>query len=146
MNKRHLPSKEKIIAYWIERLIYDYGKFSFDYFESEYVNQQNVWKSCNMCFACMSELTLERAHILPKCEGGSDDLDNLHMLCKYCHLDSEILSGQAYWEWFKSRHLYQSPFNANMLIKIETIKKAKEQNPAAFNEFIKVYNIDHAKI
>lgn len=57
------------------------------------------------CFACTSVFreTLHRAHILARVEGGSDTVENLHMLCPWCHRDSEFLSGAEYWAWFESR-------------------------------------------
>jgi 5-methylcytosine-specific restriction endonuclease McrA len=58
------------------------------------------------CFACGfdgGKGNLERAHILARCEGGSDAVDNLHMLCSTCHKASEGLTGDPYWAWFVSR-------------------------------------------
>lgn len=43
---------------------------------------------------------LERCHIVPKHCGGSDDVSNLHLLCKRCHQVSEHLQGDEYWAWF----------------------------------------------
>lgn len=54
------------------------------------------------CFACtMTFGRLDRAHILPLCEGGEDVLENVHLLCGVCHRHSEHLSGEVYWDWFK---------------------------------------------
>jgi hypothetical protein len=81
-NKRKMPSQKKIFEHW-QNIIDD-------------INYQQ-------CFACSSLDTkrLERAHILARCSGGSDTVDNLHLLCRYCHISSETVSGKAYWQWFK---------------------------------------------
>lgn len=51
------------------------------------------------CFACGSSLRVERAHIVPLCEGGTNDVSNLHLLCATCHIDSEPLPVDLYWAW-----------------------------------------------
>lgn len=56
------------------------------------------------CFACgMYDGGTDRAHILARCEGGTDDVENLHLLCNTCHKDSEIISGDRYTEWLLER-------------------------------------------
>ena len=57
------------------------------------------------CFACgMSDgLVLDRSHIDARCDGGSDDIENLHLLCRTCHKASEHLSGAAYVDWLLRR-------------------------------------------
>ena len=37
-------------------------------------------------------------------QGGTDDLNNLHLLCKSCHRESEAYSGVEYDLWFTSRN------------------------------------------
>jgi hypothetical protein len=55
------------------------------------------------CFACGCEagtgFNLERAHILARAEGGDDSVSNLHILCRPCHQESEMLSGGPYFAW-----------------------------------------------
>ena len=62
------------------------------------------------CFACgQTQLgggALERAHIKARCEGGTDDVSNLHSLCHFCHKDSEFVNGDAYYEWIKGRSFF----------------------------------------
>lgn len=55
----------------------------------------------DQCFACGSTHKLERAHILPICLGGNNDVQNIHLLCAYCHLESETLHGESYWKWYQ---------------------------------------------
>jgi hypothetical protein len=58
----------------------------------------------DVCFACGMEASgFERCHIFPRVKGGPESADNLHMLCKVCHKDSEYLEGEAYWRWFWER-------------------------------------------
>lgn len=37
------------------------------------------------CIACGDPTDPQADHIVPQSEGGSDDLDNLHILCGYCN-------------------------------------------------------------
>jgi hypothetical protein len=64
----------------------------------------------DICFAC-GAITEEihRAHIVARCLGGGDKPDNLHLLCKWCHLSSEGMAGEEYFSWMKARHLL-SPY------------------------------------
>jgi hypothetical protein len=83
----NLPSEKAIRRYWAEKL----GELDLE--------------TDDACFACGTRTadTLHRAHILARVEGGSDTADNLHMLCQWCHHDSEYLTGDDYWTWFESR-------------------------------------------
>jgi hypothetical protein len=65
----------------------------------------NDEKGCNTvgCFACGSSSRVERAHIEALTDGGSNDVGNLHLLCRSCHHDSEAFSGNEYMEWFQWR-------------------------------------------
>jgi hypothetical protein len=61
-----------------------------------------------LCFACgfdagRSSGKLDRAHIIARCEGGPDTVDNLHILCLSCHKASEGLLGDPYWAWLAER-------------------------------------------
>lgn len=42
---------------------------------------------------------LDRAHIYPDLYGGSKKPNNLHLLCRKCHIESEPLEGYVYWLW-----------------------------------------------
>jgi hypothetical protein len=43
------------------------------------------------CFACGKQGRLDRAHILAKCDGGTDTVENLHLLCRCCHVHQEVI-------------------------------------------------------
>lgn len=64
------------------------------------------------CMACGYNGPNYRCHITARVNGGSDAVDNLHMLCKTCHDASEYLQGEAYWRWFGR----QSPFTTAPII------------------------------
>lgn len=59
------------------------------------------------CWSCGlrhgDRLKAYRCHIRAKCEGGSCDAWNHHLLCGSCHRESEFMSGTIYWQWFHSR-------------------------------------------
>jgi hypothetical protein len=73
----------------------------------KFTSEFDVMDQDNACFACghaWDENDVpEKAHILARCDGGSDTAENLHMLCHECHKTSETLSGYKYWAWFYER-------------------------------------------
>lgn len=90
-RKRNMPSRKKIFDFWNGKL-------------KPVVND-------NTCFKCgvtsifdKDTIIVDRAHILAVCDGGLDELDNLHLLCKSCHRDSEAYSGDEYKLWFLSKN------------------------------------------
>jgi len=85
MPKRpNLPSKKAIMDYWRDWVWERHNDPPEDHF----------------CWACGWESpNLERAHILARCEGGSDTVENLHLLCPDCHRVSEYLRDDDYWNW-----------------------------------------------
>lgn len=62
-----------------------------------------VEEGVSKCFACSKVASLDRAHILAIQHGGKNGADNLHLLCKRCHLASERLTGDEYWAWFNAK-------------------------------------------
>ena len=65
------------------------------------------------CFACGCPDSvmggLQRTHIKSRTQGGKDEPSNLHLLCTKCHVESEYLSGRAYWNWL--RYVYENECN-----------------------------------
>jgi hypothetical protein len=79
-----LPSKKAIMDYWREWVWERHADPPEEHF----------------CWACgWVEEQLDRAHIHARCEGGTDTVDNLHLLCRTCHRVSEYLQGDDYWKW-----------------------------------------------
>lgn len=86
------------------------------------------------CFACGDGVYLERAHIQPHCEGGSGLVDNLHMLCKACHFESEYFEGDRYWQWltYKNQNEYKPAYE-------HTLQRMKRLG-FTLDDLINVYN------
>jgi 5-methylcytosine-specific restriction endonuclease McrA len=95
MTARKMPTKLSIKNHWAAYLI-KINKFDSyeELFEAEY------------CFACgmNSDGDIERAHIKARCEGGSDNVENLHLLCGFCHKQSEFINGKKYKTWFMEQN------------------------------------------
>ena len=92
MLKRKMPSKETVKIHWQEPMV-NSGKFDSlsEFHEDDY------------CFACGMKAHTQRAHILPKNRGGSDDASNIHLLCEVCHKQSEFISGADYDRWLRGQ-------------------------------------------
>ena len=94
-KKINLPTKKQIKDFWKYKVV----EIKKDVFDSvEYID------SADFCFACgLVSSGTERAHILARSAGGSDMVDNLHLLCGACHKASEMLDGVEYFDWIKER-------------------------------------------
>lgn len=88
---RRMPTELAIRRHWCDRLWQAKGFDSPDEFMER-----------GVCFACGMEGN-ERAHIIARSAGGSDDVENLHILCSQCHKDSEYLDGDKYMRWMLQR-------------------------------------------
>jgi hypothetical protein len=63
------------------------------------------------CMACGIESTTDRAHIFAQVEGGSHQHNNIHLLCKNCHGESEMMEGFQYWAWLMvKKELYKEGY------------------------------------
>ena len=96
---RNMDSVQKVKEYWAEPLSNNFWRKA---------DCPNEMLTEDFCFACgVSGVPLQRAHILTRCIApdikASDKAKNLHMLCKWCHYDSEELTGLKYFRWFKNR-------------------------------------------
>ena len=88
MQRRGMPSKREIFAYWC-----DHEKF---------VKLDITVGNSDCCMACGFHFYVERCHLKAVSNGGSNDVSNLHILCKNCHTESEMLNKEYYWTWPKS--------------------------------------------
>jgi hypothetical protein len=50
-------------------------------------------------------MRIERAHIVPDRDGGSPGPENLHLLCRRCHFESDHLAPSAYWHWLRGKRV-----------------------------------------
>jgi formate-dependent nitrite reductase cytochrome c552 subunit len=88
-RKRNMPSRVKIFEYW---------KNEFK------VKNDNTCFKCGITSVFGDTIIVERAHILAVCDGGSDDVSNIHLLCKDCHRQSEAYDGDIYKLWLCSKN------------------------------------------
>lgn len=105
MKKRKNYSHKKIKEYWADKEIWD-NKF----------DSKEEFLEADCCFACgvdysvevegKSFKNLERAHIKALIINGEDKIQNIHLLCKTCHSESEILYDELYWFWFNNKTWY----------------------------------------
>jgi hypothetical protein len=78
-KRNSMPTKKQICEYWEE--------------------DPHLLALEDVCWRCgVISRHLERAHILPKIEGGTNDESNMHLLCKMCHKETEHLWGKSYWQ------------------------------------------------
>ena len=94
MTKRKMPSPAAIFRYWIDN--------------KQFVDLDIFIFSKLQCMACgfnhRNGNSLDCAHIVARHHGGSDDVSNIHLLCRNCHIESESLSEEYYWKWFKIKN------------------------------------------
>ena len=90
---------EKILNYWYASPLKEI--FNWD-FRTQIVEKNGkgviVTKGCMAC-GIAQDSYLERAHVKARCCGGSNHFNNIHMLCKRCHKESEEIHGLRYWVW-----------------------------------------------
>ena len=118
MNERNLPSRQQIFNHW-----YDHKKF---------VELEIQVGNSDCCMACGFDYYVERCHLKAVSIGGSDDVSNLHILCKNCHVESENLNEKWYWIWLqnKNKNFKLSVFNQTDIVgreRKEFIDLIKEQ-------------------
>lgn len=98
-QKRKYVSVQKVKKFWASKLV-ELEKFDSIHEVMETSISDEDGEERHLCFACGRGGPVERAHILARCEGGSDGVENIHLLCHQCHVLSELLSGDHYWRWF----------------------------------------------
>ena len=79
MTKRRSFSKTVIVEHWVN---------------------STKFNCCmtDICWVCGEfSLSLDKCHIKPLWRGGVDELDNIVLLCRNCHLDTEGLSVEQFW-------------------------------------------------
>jgi len=89
-----MPKKRAIYNHWKDRGE-ELGRNGVGYYDLDYMG----------CFACGSVQRLERCHIIPLVFEGSNALENLHILCSRCHIESEGL--KRYWQWLSYKRLHE---------------------------------------
>ena len=72
-----MPKKGEIKYYWESFLI---------------ENERYIHKDNNYCWACGSVHKIQRCHLIAKSENGSDEVNNIILLCGDCHVKTEMFS------------------------------------------------------
>lgn len=90
-KRRNIKNKtSEVVEYWESR-IYE-GDLGVDWADAH-----------TRCWRCGYKRGLERCHIIPRSLGGSDECDNLVLLCASCHKEAPNCPDSNYmWEWVKS--------------------------------------------
>jgi len=101
-RRKDMPKAAKIAEYWAPRLS-KIRDSPFDAYSMQFGGIDRAgFFGVPTCFACGKGANLDRAHIKALGKRGSNKSENLHLLCRGCHAESESLDGQAYWNWFLS--------------------------------------------
>ena len=85
-------TKSKIVDFWKDSPFSHMLKFGKN-------EEDPVCMACGISEDKGDGKYLDRAHIYPDVDGGSKRTNNLHLLCKKCHTESEPLEGYVYWLW-----------------------------------------------
>ena len=99
------------------------------------------------CMACrVKDVVVDGAHILPLQYGGSNEIENIHLLCKPCHAESENLWGKEYSLWFELKNEFYSKGAYNSIYSLDAynrflildrlIRSAKKQADILFKESV----------
>jgi len=97
------------------------------------------------CMACgVEDVIVDGAHIQPLQHDGSNEIENIHLLCKPCHAESENLWGKEYEIWLELKKEFYSKgaYNAvycldafnRFLILDRIIRSAKNAAYVLFDE------------
>lgn len=105
-----MPTRKKIFYYWSDKI--------------ETAVDDNTCFKCG--FTVIGSTAVERAHIKASCDGGTEELDNLHLLCKNCHIESELLDDELYWFWFNDNSSSEFEFKLRLSAKIYFMEEVPE--------------------
>lgn len=118
--KRTMPTKLQIINYWVDKIVDE--KYWLDAFYDAETSSE-IEQTTSICFACGGFFGTQRCHITPKWYGGIDAVENLHLLCPECHLESEsITDKEAYYKWFSQKNPSNSSSFHRFASKLISIK------------------------
>ncbi len=110
-----LPPKRDVFEYWRHRLseigfFIDWGEpgcwaCGFHYSNKYDIRRSDV--SWEEIYLCWDKIPLQRCHIVPKSLGGSDECDNLFLMCRECHdLAPNTSIPEIFFEWARSQNWY----------------------------------------
>ncbi|MCV6636236.1 HNH endonuclease signature motif containing protein [Candidatus Albibeggiatoa sp. nov. NOAA] len=81
---------QEIVEYWSRHQ--DECGLSVDWSEAE-----------ELCWRCTQKRSLQRCHIVPHALGGSEEPNNLVLLCSQCHAEApNVADSEFMWTWLRS--------------------------------------------
>lgn len=134
-----LPSKGQIFEYWKERLFergffVDWGEpgcwaCGFHYGAKYDIKRSDA--SWSEILRCWNSIPLQRCHIIPRSIGGTDDVENLFLMCRECHDQAPNTSiPEIFFEWARAQNS-----SARESAKINAAFAAFGINAAALQDF-----------
>lgn len=149
VNKRSMPNRAKIAEYWkgkefpngrlvitdsYEPSCWACGRWWQNEEEKELIKQGNfnaIWNH--------SAYLLERCHIIPKALGGSNDVDNLFLMCPQCHESSpDTTNRELFFDWVMNR-TFEDTYKEHWIS--DLVKQLSERN-IEVNDFYNWYEED----
>ena len=117
-DRKTMPNNYEIFNYWKDKKLPNGGYILHDYrepccwacgymvvVEEDHLSTKDIW--------LRTSGVLERCHIIPKMLGGSNEADNLFLMCKKCHIDSPDTSDKDYFfNWVIYRRENRTLFDA----------------------------------
>lgn len=96
MTRKQIQTSKKVIAeYWKDRI--DKGETNVSFKQAT-----------THCWRCGIKKRLDRAHIVPRSQEGSDSPENFVLLCKHCHIDNPNLNNiEVVWDWLRAYRLQE---------------------------------------
>lgn len=93
-RRKGMPTREAIKNHWFPAHFAAFG----DALHGPFRDDELV---ADECWACGDVRRVERCHIVSIENGGPNTADNLVLLCHHCHVDSEYLSPETFWQWLR---------------------------------------------
>lgn len=117
-SRSGLKTKSQIVEYHWDMLCKKFAReiAAMEAIKKPYTRKELKEEFLHTCWACeYAPVMTYRCHIKALCEGGSNDSENIHLLCDLCHKESEFFSGEIYDEWFNTRWDLPGPlFDLNL--------------------------------
>ena len=98
-ENRNIQLENKELIQEKNRLIEEFNNLKRKYQKLCHKNRAPVSKNTRLfvlerdnhrCLACGTEENLTLDHIIPRSKGGTNDIDNLQVLCQYCNLSKGV--------------------------------------------------------
>lgn len=114
--RKSLPSKSKIFEYWKERLaelgfFIDWGEpgcWVCGYHYDDKYDVKNPQADWNETLKAWNAIPLQRCHIVPRSLGGTNNPDNIFLMCKECHdLAPNTAIPKIFLEWARNQNWHK---------------------------------------